>query len=135
MTYRSSLAYALVAYLLGIFALCAVAVMLGGCATTGVTAPSAQREVYIAESDFAAALRIAVAYESLPQCGAHPAPCSDPSIVAKVTAAAKAARASLSTAQAAAQSTNNDAAIVAAAAEAQQDVAAFAALANALGVK
>lgn len=134
---RSALGYALAMYLVGILALCALALAVSGCAGGLSASPSvgAQQMVYSAENDFAAALRIAVAYENLPPCPASGQVCADPAIVAKVTAAAKAARASLQLAETAAQSTNNEQALVAAAAEAQADVAAFTALAKSLGVK
>jgi hypothetical protein len=134
---RSALVYASVAYLAGILLLCAIAMTLGGCAggLQGSPTVASQRMVYSAETDFAAALRIAVAYESLPVCGTHTTPCADPQVVAKVTAAAKTARASLSTAEAAVRSSSNQAAITTAALQAQQDVSVFTALADALGGK
>ena len=135
---QSSYRVAVLAYTAFVFALflCVAVIMLSGCATTAVTSAGAQRQVYIAESDFEVAVRIAVTYEALPTCSAtQKFPCSDPATVSKVTAAANAARASLATAQAAVQSTNNEQAIVAAASEAEADVSAFTTLANALGVK
>lgn len=109
-------------------------VMLAGCATlSGSPGPQLQRGVYAAESDFAAGLRIAVAYEALPSCGGHPAPCSDPKVEAKIKVAAMAARASLSTAEAAVRSGSNGAALANAALQARADVSAFTALAAELG--
>jgi hypothetical protein len=110
------------------------ALAVAACAT--LSAPptaNAQRSVYQAESDFAAALPVVVAYENLPVCGANAFPCSDPATVAKVTAAAKAARASLLTAEAAVRSGTNGAALAAVATRAASDVAAFTALAATLG--
>jgi divalent metal cation (Fe/Co/Zn/Cd) transporter len=105
---------------------------LSACATTGSPTVAAQRGVYNAESDFAAALPVAVAYENLPACSAtQKFPCSDPSAVVKITAAAKAARASLSTAEAAVRSNSNSSALTTAALQAQGDVAAFVALVGA----
>jgi hypothetical protein len=135
---RSVLVYASVAYLAAIFLLCAIAMTLGGCAggLQGSPTVASQRMVYSAETDFEAALRLAVAYEQLPTCSAtQKFPCSDPSTVTKVTAAAKAARASLLTAEAAVRSNSNASAMTTAALQAQQDVSVFTALANALGGK
>lgn len=108
---------------------------LASCATLGGS-PSvqAQRTVYQAESDFAAALPIALAYENLPACSsAQGFPCSDPAMVSKVTASAKAARASLATAEAAVRANSNLSALETAATQAEGDVQAFAALAATLG--
>jgi hypothetical protein len=125
------------AFVLIVFAMCA-AIALSGCAGGFSAAPSAgsQQMVYSAESDFAAALRVAVAYEALPTCSAtQKFPCSDPSAVTKLTAAARAARASLTTAEAAVRSSTNAAALTTAAIQAQSDVAAFKALAASFGSK
>ena len=114
--------------------LCAgAALCLSGCATlTGSPSVAAQRGVYNAESDFAAALPVAVAYESLPACSSTQAfPCASPSAVAKITAAARAARASLSTAQAAVRAGSNSEALTAAALQAESDVSAFVTLVGA----
>lgn len=113
----------------------AAAFLLAGCASfSAAPTPSARQEVYNAESDFAAALRIAVAYEALPACSAAQTfPCSDPKVVTKVTAAARAARASLATAEAAVRSSSNATALTTAALQAQSDVAVFRALAASLG--
>ena len=111
------------------------ALNLCSCTTlSGTPTVQAQRTVYQAESDFAAALPVAIAYENLAPCSAaHGFPCSDPSTVARVTAAARAARASLATAEAAVRSGTNEQALVVAATQAENDVAAFAALAATLG--
>jgi len=111
------------------------ALALAACATlTGSPSVSAQRTVYQAESAFAAALPVAVAYEALPACSAAQAfPCSDPATVVRVTAAARAARASLSTAEAAVRSGSDAGALTTAALQAQSDVEAFAALSATLG--
>lgn len=121
------------ATLLSFFACLGLA--LSSCAAiTGAPSVQAQRGVYQAESDFAAVLPVVVAYEALPACSAsQPFPCSDPAVVAKLTAAAKAARASLATAEAAVRSGSNGSAVVAAALKAEGDVEAFAALAATLG--
>lgn len=113
----------------------AAGLALASCATlSGSPSVSAKRTVYQAESDFAAALPVAVAYESLPSCSASQAfPCADPATVAKVTAAARAARASLSTAEAAVRSGSDATALATAATQASSDVEAFAALAATLG--
>lgn len=111
------------------------ALALSACAAglSGSPSVSAQRTVYAAESDFSAALSIAVAYEGLPACSAtQKFPCSDPATVSRVTAAARAARASLSTAETAVRSNSNAAALTTAALQAQSDVSAFAALAGGL---
>jgi hypothetical protein len=108
---------------------------LVGCAGGFTATPSAgaQQMVYSAESDFRAALRIAVTYENLPACApAQHFPCADPSAVSKVTAAARAARVSLAAAEAAVRSSTNEAAMTTAAIKAQSDVAVFQALAVAL---
>lgn len=98
-------------------------------AITSPPDPSLQRGVYTAENDFAAALRIAVAYEALPACSAtQKFPCSSPSAVSKITASARAARASLATAEAAVRSGSNGAALATVALQARGDVSAFAAL-------
>ena len=109
------------------------ALSLAGCASVnGAPTAALQRGVYSAESAFAAALPVAVAYENLPVCSAaQKFPCSDPEAVVKITAAAKAARASLATAEAAARSNSNGAALSTAALQAQGDVAAFVALVGA----
>lgn len=109
------------------------ALSLSACASlNGAPTASLQRGVYNAESDFAAALPVAVAYEALPTCSAtQPFPCSDPKAVAKITAAARAARASLATAEAAVRSNSNGAALSNAALQAQADVATFVALVGA----
>ena len=132
---RSVLGYALATYLVAILLLCGVALALSGCSTTSLSSSptvGSQQLVYSAETDFQAALRIAVAYEALPACPASGQVCADPSTVTKVTAAAKAARASLSTAEAAVRSSTDATAITTAALQAQSDVATFQSLANAL---
>lgn len=134
---RTAVTYAFATYMAGVLLLVAIAMMLAGCAAglSGSPTVGAQQMVYSAENDFQAALRIAVAYEALPSCPASGAVCADPATVTKVTAAAKAARASLSTAEAAVRSGSNASAITTAALQAQSDVATFQTLANALGVK
>ena len=116
------------------FALAGIA-LLTGCSTlstlSGSPSVTLQRDVYSAENDFAAVLPVAVAYENLPRCGtaaAAGAVCAQPAIVAKITAAATAARASLKTAEAAARSSSNLSALEAAALQARGDVSAFRAL-------
>lgn len=113
----------------------AACLALSACAhsLSGTPSIAAQQKVYIAENDFSAALQVAVAYEALPRCSStQPFPCSDTAVVAKVTAGARAARASLSTAEAAVRANTNAEAITIAATQAQTDVAAFAALAGSL---
>lgn len=108
---------------------------LSGCAGGFSAAPTtaSQQMVYSAENDFQAALRVVVAYEQLPTCSSTQSfPCSDPATVTRVTAAARAARASLKTAEAAVRSGTNAQAITTAAVMAQADVTAFQTLANAL---
>lgn len=70
-----------------------VTLCLAGCAAplAVAPAPTEQRAVYQAEADYSAALRLAIAYESLPS--------SDPALNSKITAAAKAAWAAIKTAQ------------------------------------
>lgn len=117
--------------------LVAATIALSGCAGGFSAAPTtgSQQMVYSAETDFAAALRVAVAYEALPPCPAAGTVCADPATVTKITAAAKAARASLTTAEAAVRSSTNAEALTTAALQAQSDVAAFKSLADALGSK
>lgn len=105
---------------------------LAGCAAPLAAGPSNQRLVYAAESDFAAALRLAVAYEALPPCGIGVKLCAEHSVVVKVTASARAARASLSTAEAVVRARSNGAQAAALVSKAGEDVAAFKALAGAL---
>lgn len=114
-----------------VFALAAAA-LLSACsavsALSGSPSVTLQRDVYSAENDFAAVLPVAVAYENLPRCGTAAAQgqvCAQSSIVAKVTAAANAAQASLKTAVAAARAPNNLSALTAAALQARGDVTAF----------
>jgi hypothetical protein len=131
-------AIAAYASFLAVLVLFAIMAALSGCAGGFSSAPSAgsQQMVYSAESDFSAALRAAVAYEALPTCSAtQKFPCADPAMVVKITAAAKAARASLSTAEAAVRSSTNASALTTAAIQAESDVAVFKALASALGGK
>lgn len=117
--------------------LIAMVLALGGCAGGFSAAPTtgSQQMVYSAETDFSAALRVAVAYEALPPCPAAGTVCADPATVTKITAAAKAARASLTTAEAAVRSSTNADALATAALQAQSDVAAFKSLADTLGAK
>ncbi len=115
----------------------AAAMAVTSCA--GLTAkpdPNVQRAVYTAESDFAAALPIAVAYEQLPACvDGGVRPCANAALVTRITAAARAARASLQTAEAAARSGSNAAALTTLALQARADVAAFAAIVGVLPVQ
>ena len=117
-----------------LFAVACIA-LLSGCsavsALSGSPSVVLQRDVYSAENDFAAVLPVALAYENLPRCGTAEAVgqvCAQSSIVAKITAAATAARASLKTAEAAARSSSNLSALTAAALQARGDVSAFRAL-------
>lgn len=121
-------------FLVAIF-LAGAAFALSGCVGGLSASPSvsAQRTVYSAENDFTIALKVAIAYEQLPACSAaQKFPCSEPSTVTKITAAAKAARASLATAEAAVRSHSNAQAMTTAALQAESDVNAFAALAGGL---
>lgn len=116
-------------------ALVAMTGTLSGCVGGFSAAPTvaSKQMVYSAESDFTVALRVAVAYEALPACSStQPFPCSDPKTVAVVTAAAKAARSSLATAEVAVRSSTNAQAMTNAALQAEADVATFKALAAAL---
>ena len=106
---------------------------LAGCAAPMAATPNAARTVYMAEADFAAALRLVVAYENLPVCGDAPQPCSTPAVVSKVTAAAKAARASLDTAEGLVRSGSGGDQVAVLVRKAAGDVAAFKALAGSLG--
>lgn len=104
---------------------------LSGCAALASQPdPNLQRGVYTAEAGFEAALKVAVAYENLPTCSAtQKFPCSDPVAITKITASARAARASLSTAEAAVRS---NAPLASAAMQAQADVASFTTLVQVL---
>jgi hypothetical protein len=60
-----------------------------------------QQAVFLAESEYGIALKIALKYESLPRCGAtQPVLCSDPGAVTKLRLAQLAARATLDAAEA-----------------------------------
>lgn len=56
-----------------------LAVMLSACST--ILPSNSAQTVYIAKSDYAAALTIAVAYKRLPDCSTAPQPCSSAAIV------------------------------------------------------
>jgi hypothetical protein len=76
--------------LTGVLALAVGLVLLGAC-----TAPTTARQgIYAAGSGYAAALKVAIAYASLPRCGqpASPPVCSDQRIVSQVSDAAQLAR-------------------------------------------
>lgn len=80
-------------------ALC-VALAAGCAATPGTTSPA--QAVYAAKSAYAAALTVAVAYESQPRCSStRPAPCSSPEIVAQLRRADDTAKLALDAAEAA----------------------------------
>lgn len=118
-----------------LFAMFAAAIVcvtgLGGCAGPIAAGESQQRLVYRAEGDFSAALPLAVAYDHLPDCvTGQVTACSSPLVRPKLNAAAKAARVSLSTAEALVRSKSAAAQVAAAVAKAQQDVLAFVALAQ-----
>ena len=97
----------------------------------GTAAGNAQL-VYQAESDYAVALQIAVAYRELPLCGAGVALCHDDKVVAQLQVGARAASDALHTAQSAVQ---NGVASPAAINDAVNTVQAFTALAATLKVK
>ena len=97
----------------------------------GTAAGDAQL-VYQAESDYAVALQIAVAYRELPLCGAGVALCHDDKVVAQLQVGARAASDALHTAQSAVQ---NGVASPAAINDAVNTVQAFTALAATLKVK
>ena len=97
----------------------------------GTAAGDAQL-VYQAESDYAVALQIAVAYRELPLCGAGVALCHDDKVVAQLQVGARAASDALHTAQSAVQ---NGVASPAAINDAVNTVQAFTALAATLTVK
>lgn len=107
--------------------------LLVGCAAPIATTPSSQRTVFSAESDFAAALRVAVAYEALPDCSTGATLCSKQAVVSEVTGAARAARASLDTAEGLVRSGSSSEQVSVLVAKAYADVAAFKALAGTLG--
>ena len=97
----------------------------------GTAAGNAQL-VYQAESDYAVALQIAVAYRELPRCGGAAPVCHDDKVVGRLQVAARAASAALHTAQSAVQ---NGVASPAAINDAVNTVQAFTALAATLKVK
>lgn len=102
-----------------------------GCAPVSLGTPGGPaRGVYQAQSDFAAVLDAAQAYENLPYC--HPGDgtplCSDRDMDSKITAAAKAASAALMTVQDAVRGGSPISVINAELADAQNDLATFGAL-------
>lgn len=112
--------------------MCATALV--GC-VAGVrpgTAAGDAQVVYQAESDYAAALQIAVAYRQLPRCGGAAPVCHDDKVVGQLQVGARAASDALHTAQSAVQ---HGVASPAAINDAINTVQAFTALAATLKVK
>jgi hypothetical protein len=108
--------------------------LLSGCVAgvkPGTAAGNAQ-VVYQAESDYSAALAVAVAYRNLPVCGTGPVLCHEDKVVRDLQASDAAASAALKTAQSAVQS---GAAAPSTINSAVSAVQAFSALAATLKVK
>jgi hypothetical protein len=131
-TSRSANALTITFTLLVIVLLCAAMLALAGCATPIAATPSSERVVYQAEASFAAALRLAVTYEALPDCATGVTLCSSAPLRHKLNTAAHAARASLSTAEALVRSHTGGEQVGVLLGQATKDVAQFQALAGAL---
>jgi energy-converting hydrogenase Eha subunit H len=107
--------------------------LASGCSTvSGMTSVTAQRDVYAIKSDYQAALVVAVAYRRLPACGGAAVVCSTPSVVAKLQAADRAARAALDTAESTVRSSSDASAVSNAVGGAQGAVASFVSLVQTL---
>lgn len=96
------------------------------------TATGDAQLVYQAESDYAVALQIAVAYRGLPRCGTGASLCHDDQVLIDLQADAKAASAALKAAQSAVQNGVANATTIN---DAVNAVQAFSALAATLKVK
>lgn len=88
----------------GLALIFAMSLSLTACETMKTVTPPApktpQQAVFLAESQYGVALKVALKYESLPRCGAAAAAlCSDAAIVAKIRLSQLAARAALDAAE------------------------------------
>jgi len=111
----------------------AILIALAGC-TTAPQNPA--QTVYAAHGTYTVALTAAVKYKGLPPCGqpASPPLCSKPEVVAQLQKADDTAFLALQAAQRMARSTEGPGTVQAALFNAEQAVAAFAAIARTLGV-
>lgn len=103
-----------------------------------VTTEKSGQAVYMAQSDYAAALRIELAYSALPRCGKLNSPklCSDLNIIRKVQKADDVAWDALQEAQAAVRTPGfDDNRIVTAVASATALTKAFVRITDTLGIK
>lgn len=113
---------------------------LSGCATmnsaaAGLTSTQAQQDMYLVESDYAAALRIAVAYRDLPACQPGLKICADATVLADIRAVNAAADVVLFNSEAVVRSKSTSAELANAITAAKSAVAELTALTSKVKVR
>lgn len=104
--------------------------------TACVTPTTPSQTIYLAESNYAVALRLELAYSALPRCKVAEAPCSDVSVIKTVQKADDVAWSAIKNAQTAVRTPGfGDAKVTTAVASAQALTQAFLDITKTLGVK
>ena len=113
---------------------------ISGCATVnsvaaGLTSTQAQQDMYLVESDYAAALRIAVAYRNLPACQTGMKICADATVLADLRSVNAAADSVLFNSEAIVRSNSTSAELANAVTAAKSAVAELTALTSKVKVQ